>query len=333
MGGNALKASHGFETRRIQASEYHEQILPAISRTLTQLFPRSTFAAIPSYGDKPDFGDVDILLETGQLPSQWVQQVIERFGPKAWVKNGNVLSFEFREFQVDLIAVPGEEFNWTQRYFAFNDLGNLIGRVAHKMGFKFGHDGFWYVVRDEEHSTHVVEEIRVTLHQWERALDLLGFDPAVYARGFSSLQSIFDFVIHSRFFNRDIYLLENRNHASRIRDRKRKTYTAFLDHLEALPNLPAYAWSREKQVYLETAFDVFPSFRQAHAAALVKRDRQKAVRLRFNGDRVRELTGLEGQALGEYIRDLRRSFASPADFDAFVLEASSEELDRFISLA
>lgn len=330
MGGNALKASHGFETRRVLAHEYHDQIVPALVSTLSELFPRSAFSPILSYADKPDFGDVDILIENSQLPSSWVQQVVERFKPRAWVKNGAVLSFEFREFQADLIVVPSDEYEWTRRYFAFNDLGNLIGRVAHKMGFKFGHDGLWYVLRDGEGSTHVIDEIRVTLHQWDRALELLGFDPRGYERGFQGLQDIFGFVTSSRFFNRDIYLLENRNHASRVRDRKRKTYMAFLDHLEKLQELPAYAWNPDKQVYLDAAFEVFPSFRTSHAGALAKRDRQNAVRRRFNGDRVRLVTGLEGQALGEHIRDLREMFATTEDFDSFVLELSEPQLEQFI---
>lgn len=330
MGGNALKASHDFETRRVPAAEYHQEIVPALQASLSRLFPRTRVACIPSYGDKPDFGDVDFLIETDYLGSNWVNEVLSEFAPRAWVKNGNVLSFEFRGFQVDLIATKGEEFSWTLAYFAFNDLGNLIGRVAHKMGFKFGHDGLWYVLRDGEHSTHVVEEIRLTMSEWDRALAFLGFDPARYRRGFQTLEEIFNFVTESSCFDRDIFLLENRNHASRIRDRKRKTYTAFLEWVEARPELKQHQWPAEKSAHLARADEAFPGFRARREAAFEKMARNRAIRARFNGDLVRQLTGLQGADLGDRMRDLKALFPNPMALETFVLAATDAQIEQFI---
>ncbi|WP_457824345.1 hypothetical protein, partial [Staphylococcus aureus] len=63
--------------------------------------------------------------------------------------------------------------------------------------------------------------------------------------GFRNLLDIFQFVVSSPYANLDIYLLENRNHKSRIRDSKRPTYNAFLDWLEQQTDatIPAFPWA------------------------------------------------------------------------------------------
>lgn len=53
------------------------------------------------------------------------------------------------------------------------------------------------------------------------------------------LNDIFRYVVGSACFNRDIFLLENRDAQSRIRDRKCKTCMAFLDCCAAWSRLPA----------------------------------------------------------------------------------------------
>ena len=330
MGGNALRAAHDFDTRRVPAVEYHQEIVPALKASLSRLFPGTRVACIASYGNKPDFGDVDFLIETDLLGTNWVDEVLLHFNPRAWVKNGNVLSFEYRGFQVDMIATKGDEFSWSLAYFSFNDLGNLIGRVAHKMGFKLGHNGLWYVLRDSEKSTHVIDEIRLTLSEWDRALAFLGFEPERYHRGFQTMEEIFTFVTESSWFDRDIFLLENRNHASRIRDRKRKTYTAFLEWVEARPDLKRHQWSADKSAHLVRADEVFAGFRGQREAAFEKMARNCAIRARFNGDLVRQLTGLQGADLGNHMRYLKALFPTPTALESFVMTATEAQIGRFI---
>lgn len=43
--------------------------------------------------------------------------------------------------QVDYIKSNFEDFNFAKNFFAFNDLGNLIGRIAAQAGLSFGFDG------------------------------------------------------------------------------------------------------------------------------------------------------------------------------------------------
>lgn len=145
MGGNALKT---VTTRRVDAAEYHK-IKDEVVGMLRGMFPGHGIEAIPAYRKKADFGDLDVLVEYFPNPDSPEADIRHRFRgelrkhfkAEEIVSNGPVYSFAWRDFQVDLILAPTDEFEMSLNYFAWNDLGNLIGRVAHKMGLKYGHDG------------------------------------------------------------------------------------------------------------------------------------------------------------------------------------------------
>lgn len=42
-----------------------------------------------------------------------------------------------------------EHFNTSLEYLNWNDLGNLIGRIAHKFGLKYGHKGLLYIIKND----------------------------------------------------------------------------------------------------------------------------------------------------------------------------------------
>lgn len=325
MGGKALKE---IETRRVDAEEYHQRLVPDLLVHLrTFLGTERRLAVIESYRDKADFGDVDVLVESkDDLPANWIDDAAKIFGSQQVVKNGGVNSMDFRGVQIDLIKTPSEEFDWTRRYFAFNDLGNLIGRIAHRMGFKFGHDGLAYVVRAPGKDEHVLTEVIVS-RDWPKTLSYLGFSAERWERGFQNKREIFDYVTESTYFNREIYLLENRNHQSRVRDAKRPTYREFLVYCAEQRNLPAFQWA-EKSAYLETSFSVFPGFKDAYMTAL---DDLKATRLtqtKFNGDIVANATGLTREALGERMTMLKRVMSENGkkEMHAIVAKLNTDEL-------
>lgn len=311
MGGNALPE---VPTRRLPASEFHP-----LAKTLAAEF-RKAFGvraeAIKSYANKEDFGDLDLLIENaGRLTTHSGQDELEAFAreighARVFKPNGPVVSFDYRSspleklgFQVDLIRTAPEDFEAALNYFSYNDLGNLVGRIAHKMGFTYGHQGLLYPVRLSQ--THLLTVIPVT-KQTDRALTFLGFNPARFFSGFDSLDAIFEYVATSSYFNPEVYLLENRNHASRTRDKKRKTYAGFLGHIRELPSdHPVYVFPEDKQVWLDRAFSSFPEFEPRYQEAIREREKKEAFRLVFSGAVVAQWTGLEGDALGKLMRHIQ----------------------------
>jgi hypothetical protein len=284
---------------------------------LQAYFPQNRIAVIPAYREKADFGDCDILItSTGYDPHKAAAALnaveVVRNGPVTSVGvvvHDEVPTDEHEIFQVDLIAIEPEAFDYALGYFSFNDLGNLVGRTAHRAGLSHKHNGLWFYVRDGDYK---FRDICLT-RDYDEALRFLGYDPAQFHAGFEELEDIFKYVAGSTFFNRDIFLLENRNAKSRIRDRKRRTYMEFLKWCAERPELPAYAYPDDKSAWLPYIAKHFPHFEAEHQRALKDMSDQRAAKERFNGEWVSALTGLEGKALGAVMKHFKESFDSEAD--------------------
>lgn len=321
MGGNAIKTAIRL------TSENYFKVVTEISSILKE----TKFKVIPAYFQKPDFGDMDIL-----FPSQHtnIPNIIKMLNATEIVRNGEVTSIgyqtEFGIFQLDLISIPEQFFDFAFNYFSWNDCSNLMGRVAHRLGFKFGHNGFYYVLREPGNNSHVLQEILIST-SFKKALEFLEFDYSTYLKGFQTLEDIFKFVIANPYFNKEIYLLENRNAVSRVRDSKRKTYNLFLQYIEHLDTLPSTVDKhvlREK--YLQLALDTFPMFKAKYAQTLEKLKIKQEVKEKFNGTLVQTITGLTGKELGNFIMTFKSSFGNENDFTSFVLNSSPDVISSTI---
>jgi hypothetical protein len=300
MGGNAISNAIRLE------KQYYNHVSEGMETILKQTYPNAKIKTIPSYAEKESFGDLDILIsgvDVGTL-REFCQQALNA---KEIHSNGNVISFGLditsllmkeAVFQVDLITVPEEDFDFALNYFSYNDLGNLIGQTAHGIGLKFGHDGLWYKYIIE---TELVKEICIT-KDFFVALDILDYSRADFLRGFRSLEDIFHYTVSSEFFTTWNYQLENRNAAGRVRDKKRKTYTAFLEWMKD-KNLPSEQKFRNLGLLLSAHRDHGVALQFMYAT--LDYFRAERVRVKFNGAYVGEWTGLTGKELGSFMAAYR----------------------------
>lgn len=305
MGGNALKNT---KTRRYAADEYYE-LEAQVAGILYDVFRRQ-LAAIPAYAGKESFGDMDILMVSDGMTEN-VRDVLRAvFEPNEIVKNGSCYSFDVKELQIDLILTPMSEFHTSLVYFAYNDLGNLMGRIYHAMGLKYGHEGLSYAVYDPEDPSHRIEDILVEAYNFPAIFAIAGYDFDRWNRGFKNLEEIFQFAIDTPFYSYAIFDLDNRNHRSRMRDRKRPTYTKFLDWTKDKPS--RYDWGPhthdgdfDRTAFLPRISEFFPDFRAKYDDAIARNEHRKFVNALLNGTRVRELTGLDGVELGYLMKYLK----------------------------
>lgn len=311
MGGNALK-QFGIETDRLPKAEYDkivDEVVTIIKDTLDHGGYIRKVKPILAYKNKQDFGDADILMCSDELNPNWIELLTKAFNSKAIYNNGDVCSFEYKNFQIDVIKTPRYEFDIAYCYFSYNDLGNLVGKLFHKFGLKFGHDGLKYVYRDED---HILAEITIT-HNFKDVCEFLGLDHSKWVDGFDELEDIFKWVASSKYFNPDIYLLDNLNHIARVRDRKRKTYNAFLEWCKTWEG-EKYEFKKDKALYLPMLFEYWnktsdwdlertfeTEYMEVYKNSLVKKEMAK----KFNGVLVREITGLDGKPLGDFMRHLK----------------------------
>lgn len=325
MGGNALKSC---TTRRYAAYEYYALEKHAID-ILKSMFPKTHLAAISAYRLKESFGDMDIVVEPDNLPADWQEQVIDifRLKPNMWFKNGNCFSFAYKQLQIDLIVTPATEYQTSLNYFAFNDLGNLVGRIAHSMGLKLGHDGLSYNWRIETYQFRNV----ILLTDWKDILPVLGLSWETYDEGFDNIEDIFEYVVSSPFFNRDIFLLHNRNHTSRVRDTKRKTYMDFLDWIEGYQETSQQVINSTirnrpegKAAWLPYLFEHIEGFKETYTAVQAEWDAAVALKAKWNGKLAMEWTGLSGKELGNFMQYLKE--VQGERFAGIVRQGTEQEL-------
>lgn len=324
MGGHALNQ---INTVRLDKDRY-EHLKMSVHLRLTSLFNGVRIACIDAYRNKPDFGDLDILIESDKLPNDWVSQVNNEFNPKQHVKNGPVFSFDVESFQVDLVLIPSHRFDFAYQYYAWNDCGNLIGRVAKGCGFKFGHEGFFYVFRDQ----NSYQDTLLVSINFKDTLEFLGYDHAKHQAGFDDLHDMFDYVISTPYFRNESFLLENQNHISRVRIKKRPSYTKFLEYIQSL-NLPSFMPNEKtglRALFLEKAFTDFPEFAISYKDAQRRYEEQTLLKEKFNGELVRELTGLEGKLLGDFMTKIKTEFNSKQEWNDFLINNKGDEIKNFI---
>lgn len=328
MGGSALKRCH---VRRLNRFDY-EELADDVLFKLAKVVPTARLAVVPAYRNKADFGDLDILVEAEMIPDELPLVLNELFTCAELVKNGNIYSFEHREFQVDLILVPGEIFDYALGYFAWNDLGMLEGKVARQLGVKHGHRGLQLELFD---GTNRFAELTLTT-DLDLAVEFLGFSSSQRRSGFDELEEIFQYVADGRFFDPAIFQPERQSRASSARDRKRTSYVRFLAWLESKRPAANFTFSRVQgtgtnalsPVLLERLDHFFPAARDAIENEWWQHERRKKVKAALGGERVSRLTGLTGPELGSFIRALKGSIPN---LDEVILAlGGTNKVDGFI---
>jgi hypothetical protein len=333
MGGNALAP---FGARRVDketATAVAEQVHRVLADIAATYGAHYQCSLIPAYFEKQDFGDLEFVLDSRFSEKVSRDDLLAEleiaFGSSIPSHNGgNVFSvgipLEKGCLQVDLIGTPSDIFQASLDYFSWNDLGNLIGRIAHKFGFKYGHNGLSIVLRD---GTHMFAEISVS-KSTEEILTFLGYDYSRWRKGFSNRDEIYRFVASSTFFNKNIYLLENRNHISRTREKKRPVYMEFLEWMNNPPYaLNDFKFDEEKNSNLVRLFDFFPKVKSIYAKKWKDLDDSKYIKLRFNANLVTGLTGRTHARLGDFMAHFKREHWKKLEG---IRSMSDEEICRLV---
>ena len=337
MGGNIFKEADRFsEEESWLVADWVEEFLCIDCGVDTE-----DWGFVEAYRTKESFGDMDVVIDSWYSTDRIENFFIYKYGMPVQ-RNGKILSvcapaLKGKRVQIDFIFE--DDVRMALDYYNWNDLGNLIGRQAHKLGFKFGHDGLSYVFREgtNTYATHRISNNITTI------LDFLKFDSHTYHQGFHTLEDIFEFVASGVYFNPDIYLLHNLNNTSRTRDRKRKTYQEFLlwcksqkwksedildqDARPVFPYIDSPEWKETfKADQLERSFRFF-GWESDYNAIIAEHEEKKQKREWWNGDIAHEVTGLEGKDLGIFMQQMKGAY----DLDkAFQFKLDSSRMAKFL---
>jgi hypothetical protein len=320
---------HLYTLPRMPRAAYPE-VEAEVRAALDALLP-GAYRIPRAYGDKPDFGDLDVLVadpaegRPDTARAELRARIAAALGITRHQVVGHVFSTVHRDLQTDFFSLPAADLESAWTFMCFNDLGNFVGRICRRFDLKYGERGLTYVYR--RGTGNHVAELSVS-RDFERICAFLGLDHAAWVRGFETLPDMFAWVVASPYFSTAPYLDtdDDGTPAMQRRGRTRTTVARFVEYLraEGIERRPTFD---DRSTYLPQVMAAFP---EARLDAQVEGERaaearQAEVDARFGGKRVMALVpGLEGKALGEVIRAVR---AEHADFESWVLETPQAEID------
>jgi hypothetical protein len=263
------------------------------------------------YASKPDFGDLDVVVSRAAIEAvggweRFCEAVAAGLGVTQSKSVGHVYSTVVRDFQVDYFVRTPELFEATYHYLSFNDLGNLIGKIYRRLGLKYGEDGLSYVFRREAQPSYK-RELLIS-RDWPRILGFLELDVAAWQAGFDRLEDMFAWVVASPYFSVAPY--EEQDRTMQRRAKGRPTMARFIAWLEATNLDTRCAYLEGRDAYVESIAAAFPEAELPQALAHERALEREAAALRskFDGELVREWTGLDGKQLGAFLRRFARSY-------------------------
>ena len=227
------------------------------------------------------------------------EYIEQTFKPNEIFHNGNCWSFDYKEFQVDIITCALEHFDSNFMYLSYNDLGNFIGRLAHGLGLKYGQEGLWYehYFKGKNIGTVYVSK------DYLKIFEFLGLSYERWEKGFDNLEDIFTYISESKYFNWKKFQLGELNKVNRDRNKKRASYAAFLDWMDenVADENHECKFADDKTSYFTMVNDYFP---EANIITEVRRleyleCRKLYVQSKFNGGDVMRIYGIEGKLLGD----------------------------------
>jgi len=329
MGGKALN-KYGITTERKNTEEFlriGKEIQAHIQFDFD--FPVVT-EIVTCYHTKPDHGDLDLLIKidgnfhnSGTDLREYIQIA---FAPRAIHNNGGVYSFDYDNFQVDFIPVKESRWETAKVYYSYDPLGNIMGKTFHKFGLSYGWDGLFYKFRN--FNGRLAQNILLS-NDARKIFEFGGYDYDRYLQGFETLEDIIKFAINCKYFDTEIFQMDNLKSIDKKRNRKRGSYHVFLKYLEDNDINIRYDFETNKESYLLMVEETFPGLMSQLYDLRMKDNENKRLSQKFNGDLVMSwLPNLKGKELGNAMTGFKDSFDSEEDYRTFVLNACYSAIEN-----
>lgn len=332
MGGNALSVKTERKTTE-QFNRIASEIFPILEKGLG-----TDVTITKCHRAKETHGDMDILVRVNSKieRTDMVDFITDAFSPrdiyhsvaskttdKYDKKDLVTLSFDYDNFQIDLIFIKKENWGFAYEWFSNDPFSNITGKVAHTFGLKFSWEGLKMPFR--KYGGELSKNIIITKDH-KKAVEFLGYNYDKYEQGFDNVQEIFDYVIGSKYFDSDIFQMENLNHIDRKRNEKRTTYQQFLSYINGSGIYKRYD-HKSKEDYIELIDTYFPEAKLIEKLNMYEDEylNKKLLHEKFNGKLVMAKFPKfkKGKELGDTIKNFKESFE---DFTKYVLVNSSEQI-------
>ena len=317
MGGKLF----GFE--RIQREEY-QKIEEELRNYLNKKIGEENYLIPRYYANKPDFGDVDILLLSEAIP-RW-DILRNEIADDLKVTNAKYTHGTFsvpylQKIQVDFIPTKREIFHSMYQFLCFNDLGNILGKIFYRYNLKYGEKGLFYVYRRKD--SNYKKDFLITTNLKEM-LSFIDLSYEKWEKGFDSLEDMFDYVISSPYFTSRPFIKLSTRTGKRVK--LRTTMKKFVEYIHDHSIDKEYDFNSDRSVYIPKIAAYFPDAKLEEFIELEKRSEERSaiISKKFNGKIVMDLfPELKNAPLGKFIKSFSSQFA---DFDSYLFDTSDEKI-------
>ncbi len=327
MGGKALN-KYGVFTERKNTEEFKEigeELQSKIFWDFDGVNTNFDATVVTCYHTKADHGDLDLLIRVPFGTSiNWYNYIRDTFKPNAINANGGVYSFDYKDFQVDFIPIPEAKWETALVYFSYDPLGNIMGKTYHKFGLSYGWEGLNYKFRG--FSGTLVRDILIST-DIRKIFEFGGYDYDRYLQGFETLEDIFKFCIAGKYFDAQMFEMENLKSIDKKRNRKRGSYHLFLNYLKDNNINTKYGFNSDKDAYLPMIDRAFPETDFLGKLNRLKEidTANKLMSQKFNGDIVMAwIPTLQGKELGAAMSKFKAALGD--DFKTFILISDYETI-------
>lgn len=338
MGGKALN-KYGVFTERKDTNEFLK-LGEAIRETISYGFLKMhsllvETTVITCYRTKPNHGDLDLLVkitpEVIKANIDYRKFIDLMFLPKAIHSNGGVYSFDYQNFQINFIPIKEESWNIAQAYGFFDPLGNIMGKTFHKFGLSYGWEGLFYKYRN----SHGTNSANILLtNDAKKIFAFGGYDYDRYLKGFDTLEEIFRFCIESKYFDAEMFQIENLKSLDKKRNRKRGSYHLFLNYIKENGIKTKFIFDSNKDNYIETVNLCFPEANLANKLNDLQLNDEfnQAMAKKFNGNIIMEwLPELNGKELGQAIGKFKTALGD--DYNNVIVNSKIDDIrDLFLKI-
>ena len=302
MGGHALKKVITVRKNKIEYNGIKDKVSNLLkSRVIIIDF-------IPELADKESFGDLDVLWSSSHNPNIIMKDVvIELFSPKEIVINADVISFDFENFQIDLIMCNNIEF--AKLYFSYGDFGGLMGKITKQYNLTFGHNGFFLEIN--QHSLVLTKDVN-------EFCKFIGIDFEHWL-SIQTKEDLFELVKTCRLYKPEIFSSGNHQHRKRIKNRP--LYIEFLKYIginEVLENDEIIV---DKEKLYKEALDYFHKYEELESINKAI-EKAKVIHDKFNGNMLKEM-GYNGTQIGAIIKKFK---SEHPDFDEWIYSSTNETI-------
>jgi len=306
LGGTALN-NIGIETERKFTKDLYR-----IFDEIKGYFSGYDITVTKFYREKETHGDLDILVKTDDVDNL-VEIVNDKINPEGLIVNDDAISFDYDNFQVDLITLSPSIWNTALVYYSYDPVGNLLGKVAKGFGLRYGKDGLYY----KSIGKSSTEKFILSQNNGE-IFRFLGYSFDEFKQGFDTLEDIYKFVSNGKYYDKELFDPDNLTSNDRKRSVKRPTFMGFLKYENGVESKYKF---KNKESYIDYVNSWFPGFKKQ----VEKHKQSDSIKVSINKKLRLVLSNFKsGKLLGDIVYYYK---LSKDDFQNYILNTNLEDIE------